>query len=171
MYHYKDKKLLVEGPINNMKPSLMQFSKPKPMSNNLNPGSHFMKTTTYDAKEALNHFGVPSRRGNHRPPSNNHHQGDSMNYLPRDNMTSISSHFGPQGSVNPNNAGLPIPVGLFMNMSHIPPRFYNKQRMMYNNEGKYYKSLVKSLKLTFGTLMACELFICCLVIMSSVKVY
>jgi hypothetical protein len=31
----------------------MQFAKPRKLENALNPGSHFMNTATYDAREAL----------------------------------------------------------------------------------------------------------------------
>merc|ERR1719341_1135852 len=33
-----------------------------------------------------------------------------------------------QGSLPPTN--LPIPVGIFMNMAHVPPRFYNQHQQM-----------------------------------------
>jgi hypothetical protein len=36
-----------------MQESLMQFAKPRKLVNALNPGSHFMNTATYDAREAL----------------------------------------------------------------------------------------------------------------------
>ena len=44
---------MVEGPLSNLKESLMQFSKPKKLTNAMNPGSHFMSTSTWDAREAL----------------------------------------------------------------------------------------------------------------------
>jgi regulator of nonsense transcripts 1 len=44
---------LVEGPLTNLKESMMQFSKPKKLVNALNPGSHFMNTSTWDAREAM----------------------------------------------------------------------------------------------------------------------
>ena len=50
--HYKENHCLVEGPLTNLKESLMQFSKPRKMVNTLNPGSHFMNTATYDTREA-----------------------------------------------------------------------------------------------------------------------
>ncbi|XP_058062054.1 regulator of nonsense transcripts 1 homolog isoform X2 [Anopheles bellator] len=50
---YKDKKVLVEGSLNNLKESLIQFTKPKKIVNTLNPGSHFMNNVMYDAKEVL----------------------------------------------------------------------------------------------------------------------
>lgn len=45
--------MLVEGPLNNLKESMMQFSKPKRLVNATNPGSHFMNTAMYDAREAM----------------------------------------------------------------------------------------------------------------------
>lgn len=45
--------MLVEGPLNNLKESLIQLSKPKQLVNAANPGSHFMTTHMYDAREAL----------------------------------------------------------------------------------------------------------------------
>lgn len=50
---YKESKVLVEGPLNNLKESLIQFSKPHKMVNPLNLGAHFMSTNTYDAREVL----------------------------------------------------------------------------------------------------------------------
>merc|ERR1719369_484220 len=40
------------------------------------------------------------------------------------------TYIGPdrQGSLPPTN--LPIPVGIFMNMAHVPPRFYNQHQQM-----------------------------------------
>lgn len=43
----------MEGPLNNLKESLIQLSKPKQLVNAANPGSHFMTTHMYDAREAL----------------------------------------------------------------------------------------------------------------------
>lgn len=53
LHHFKEKKVLVEGPLNNLKESMMQFSKPKRLVNTANPGSHFMTTAIYDAREAM----------------------------------------------------------------------------------------------------------------------
>ena len=57
LHHYKENHCLVEGPLTNLKESMMQFSKPRKLVNSLNPGSHFMNTAMYDAREAL----APSR--------------------------------------------------------------------------------------------------------------
>lgn len=50
---YKEQKVLVEGPLNNLKESMIQFAKPKKLVNAANPGSHFMSTSMYDAREAI----------------------------------------------------------------------------------------------------------------------
>lgn len=41
--NYKEQKVLVEGPLNNLRESLMQFSKPRKLVNTINPVS----TTSY----------------------------------------------------------------------------------------------------------------------------
>jgi regulator of nonsense transcripts 1 len=60
---YKEQKVLVEGPLNNLKESLIQFSKPKKLVNAANPGTHFMSTSVYDAREALVPGSVYDRTG------------------------------------------------------------------------------------------------------------
>lgn len=50
---YKEKKVLVEGSLNNMKESMIQFAKPKKIVNTFNPGQHFMSNAMYDAKEVM----------------------------------------------------------------------------------------------------------------------
>ena len=37
--YYKEQKVLVEGPLNNLKESMIQFSKPKKLTNPMNPVS------------------------------------------------------------------------------------------------------------------------------------
>lgn len=37
--YYKEQKVLVEGPLNNLRESLMQFSKPRKLVNTINPVS------------------------------------------------------------------------------------------------------------------------------------
>lgn len=51
--YYKEQHVLVEGPLNNLKESMIQFSKPKKLTNPLNPGGRFMSTTMFSAREAL----------------------------------------------------------------------------------------------------------------------
>lgn len=50
---YKEQKVLCEGPLTNLKESLIQFAKPKKLINSENPGSHFMTTSMFDAREAM----------------------------------------------------------------------------------------------------------------------
>ena len=51
--YYKEQRVLVEGPLNNLKESMIQFSKPKKLVNNLNPGARFMSSTMFSAREAI----------------------------------------------------------------------------------------------------------------------
>ncbi|TRY66918.1 hypothetical protein TCAL_04359 [Tigriopus californicus] len=137
LQHYKDNGILVEGPINNMKVSPIQFPKPKRLNNAFNPGTHFMNTSTFNAKEALaTPFQASSHPGGGSRANSNHHlnlgrngpQNSSSNfhrgqYVGHDNMNTIQDDFGKMQATLGN---MPIPVGMFVNMSHIPPRFFNK---------------------------------------------
>jgi len=51
--YYKAKNVLVEGPLNNLKASLIQLPKLKQLENTTNPGSYFMTTQSYNARGAL----------------------------------------------------------------------------------------------------------------------
>lgn len=79
MNYYKANNVLVEGPLNNLKESLIQLSKPKQLVNAANPGSHFMTTHMYDAREALIPGSVYDRSNQGNVP-NNH---GTPQYFPR----------------------------------------------------------------------------------------
>ncbi|XP_054159255.1 regulator of nonsense transcripts 1-like isoform X2 [Oppia nitens] len=128
---YKENKVLVEGPLNNLKESLIQFSKPRKMVNSLNPGSHFMSTAMFDAREAMIPGSVYDRSGNGQHYNNAMHLNSGANnshnpyYRPHDQLSYISQD---RAHANPSlTSALPVPIGMFMNMPHIPPRFYNQQ--------------------------------------------
>lgn len=61
---YKEQKVLCEGPLTNLKESLIQFAKPKKLINAENPGSHFMTTSMFDAREAMVPGSVYDRTNN-----------------------------------------------------------------------------------------------------------
>ena len=143
LQHYKDNGLLLEGPLNNMKQSLIQFSKPKKIVNVTNPGGHFMKSVMYDAREVLC-GGRTSTQGNlfkiHQDYQNQsniiHTTPNNRISFQHDPMMVINSK--DPASLHPLSHGsknVPIPVGMFMNMAHVPPRFYNMQRQNVNNLG------------------------------------
>lgn len=74
--------MLVEGPLNNLKESQIQLSKPKQIINSTNPGTHFMSTSVYDAREALVPGSVYDRNAqppppNHPPPHYMHRPGNN----------------------------------------------------------------------------------------------
>ena len=60
---YKEQKVLVEGPLSNLKESMIQFAKAKKLVNTVNPGCHFMSMSTYDAREAMVPGSVYDRAG------------------------------------------------------------------------------------------------------------
>jgi len=134
LHHYKENHCLVEGPLTNLKESLMQFSKPRKLVNSLNPGSHFMNTAMYDAREAMSKPAVSgmSRFDRGPPPPRDRaaggHTGHSGHSLHRqhDPLTYI----GPDRQATGPPTNLPVPVGIFMNMAHVPPRFYNQHQQM-----------------------------------------
>ena len=53
LHHYKENEVLVEGPLTNLKPSLIQFPKPKPLLNRNNPGAHFMQLNMFDHNDVM----------------------------------------------------------------------------------------------------------------------
>lgn len=152
---YKERKLLVEGSLNNLKESMIQFVKPKKIVNTFNPGTHFMSNAMYDAKEAMatgsfydksgqmnaNAIGLgaynspymqqqqPQQPPMPQPIGNLHGVGyqrnPSMDLFARahDSISYISPDRA-QAAMN----NMPVPVGMFMNMSNVPPRFFNQHQ-------------------------------------------
>ncbi|KAF4526517.1 hypothetical protein B566_EDAN005884 [Ephemera danica] len=131
---YKEQKVLVEGPLNNLKESMIQFAKPKKLVNTANPGTHFMSTTLFDAREAMIPGSVYDRTGHM-----NGMAGPSTFYRPAGlwsgatPMDPFNRTHDPISYISPERAqaamnNIPVPVGMFMNMSHVPPRFYNQHQ-------------------------------------------
>uniref|UniRef100_A0A3P8WNB7 ATP-dependent helicase RENT1 n=1 Tax=Cynoglossus semilaevis TaxID=244447 RepID=A0A3P8WNB7_CYNSE len=106
--YYKEQKVLVEGPLNNLRECLMQFSKPRKLVNTINPGGRFMSTTMYDAREALIPGSVYDRSSNGRI--------SNIYFQTHDQIAMINS--GP----NSMNMNIPIPFNLVM--PPMPPSGY-----------------------------------------------
>ncbi|XP_030582573.1 regulator of nonsense transcripts 1 isoform X1 [Archocentrus centrarchus] len=107
--NYKEQKVLVEGPLNNLRESLMQFSKPRKLVNTINPGGRFMSTAMYDAREAL----IP---GSAYDRSNAPRQS-SMYFQTHDQIGMIGAGPGHMATMN-----IPIPFNLVM--PPMPPPSY-----------------------------------------------
>ncbi|XP_077532110.1 upf1 RNA helicase [Haemaphysalis longicornis] len=127
---YKENRVLVEGPLNNLKESLIQFSKPRKLVNTVNPGGHFMSTTVFDAREAMVPGSVYDRSAGQL--NGGRAWAPLKESFPE---AAFGRHHDPLAYIGPaeraaaaNPAGLPVPVGLFMNMAHVPPRFYNQHQ-------------------------------------------
>lgn len=126
---YKEQKVLVEGPLNNLKESMIQFAKPKKLVNAANPGSHFMSTSMYDAREALIPGSVYDRSGTQVNGMQNHNPYYQRN-VPLDIFSRTHdtiSYISPERAQAAMN-NMPVPLGMFMNMAHVPPRFYNQHQ-------------------------------------------
>lgn len=123
---YKEQKVLVEGPLNNLKESLILFSKPKQLLNANNPGSHFMSTSVFDAREALIPGSVYDRTGGSNM-SNGPHYYPSRPGLEMFNRHDPIGYIAPERTAPPL-ANLPVPMGMLMNMPphQMAPRFYNQ---------------------------------------------
>ncbi|KAH8237739.1 hypothetical protein KR038_010270 [Drosophila bunnanda] len=171
---YKDRKVLVEGSLNNLKESLIHFQKPKKLVNSMNIGAHFMSTMMADAKEVMVAGSIYDRSGRPIPGQGavNGSQfggGGGAPYgtasplgyggAPANSNSMHGFSLGAVGSGNNNYAGggagpswaaahlhhdsigyisnehgaaalgnMPVPVGMFMNMTNLPPRFYNQHQ-------------------------------------------
>lgn len=194
---YKDRKVLVEGSLNNLKESLIHFQKPKKLVNSMNIGAHFMSTMIADAKEVLVPGSIYDRSSGYgRQMSVNpaqtlnggHFAGAGYGAYGAGNagggnnmLNSSAAYGGGAGAGGNNNYGpgsgggiggggsggaaaaaaaaaaasnpnwntahlhdsigyisndhgaaalgnMPVPVGMFMNMSNLPPRFYNQHQ-------------------------------------------
>nr|BAE02059.1 unnamed protein product [Macaca fascicularis] len=107
--YYKEQKVLVEGPLNNLRESLMQFSKPRKLVNTINPGARFMTTAMYDAREAIIPGSVCDRSSQGRP--------SSMYFQTHDQIGMISA--GPS-----HVAAMNIPIPFNLVMPPMPPPGY-----------------------------------------------
>uniref|UniRef100_A0AAY5KX85 Upf1 domain-containing protein n=1 Tax=Esox lucius TaxID=8010 RepID=A0AAY5KX85_ESOLU len=110
--YYKEQKVLVEGPLNNLRESLMQFSKPRKLVNAINPGARFMSTAMYDAREALIPGSAYDRSSAGRP--------SNMYFQTHDQMGMIGAGPAHMGAMN-----MPIPFNLVM--PPMPPPGYLAQ--------------------------------------------
>uniref|UniRef100_A0A3P9J6Q6 ATP-dependent helicase RENT1 n=1 Tax=Oryzias latipes TaxID=8090 RepID=A0A3P9J6Q6_ORYLA len=108
--NYKEQKVLVEGPLNNLRESLMQFSKPRKLVNTINPGARFMSTAMYDAREALIPGSAYDRSSTAGRPSN-------MYFQTHDQIGMIGAGPGHMAAMN-----IPIPFNLVM--PPMPPPSY-----------------------------------------------
>ncbi|KAI1891854.1 hypothetical protein AGOR_G00148020 [Albula goreensis] len=107
--YYKEQKVLVEGPLNNLRESLMQFSKPRKLVNTINPGARFMSTAMYDAREALIPGSVYDRSSTGRP--------SNMYFQTHDQIGMIGA--GPS-----HVAAMNIPIPFNLVMPPMPPPGY-----------------------------------------------
>lgn len=126
--YYKEQKCLVEGALNNLKESLIQFSKPRKLVNTTNPGGRFMSNTMFDAREVLIPGSVYDRLngkpGGPKGFTPNFSTGMNIReplVRPHDQLSYIASERTFANALN-----LPVPVSMFM--PQIPTHFSNQQQ-------------------------------------------
>uniref|UniRef100_A0A1I8AJA4 DNA helicase n=1 Tax=Steinernema glaseri TaxID=37863 RepID=A0A1I8AJA4_9BILA len=91
---FKEQNVLVEGPLNNLKVSPIALPKPKPLTNEHNPGARYMSTAMYTMKELM--IGPYEKERVH--------------------VRDLSAIQDPQGMLYNQdfNTGLPMPIHMFM---------------------------------------------------------
>ena len=96
------------GPLNDLRESAIQFVKPRPLRNNINPGGRWNSNTTWDAREAMVPGSVYDRQNRVRT---------------HDPMTRISAHMG-------NVPGMSVPMSMVMNnqFNKKPPQSKSTHR-------------------------------------------
>ncbi|XP_046350559.1 regulator of nonsense transcripts 1-like [Haliotis rufescens] len=105
--YFKEQKCLVEGPLNNLKESLIQFSKPRKLVNTANPGGRFMSNTMFDAREVLIPGSIYDRSVGYREPVVRTH--DQLSFI------------GPERAYTGAALSLPVPVNMFL--PQVPQHF------------------------------------------------
>ena len=105
---YRPKLIVLLGPLNDLRESAIQFVKPRPLRNNINPGGRWNSNTTWDAREAMVPGSVYDRQNRVRT---------------HDPMTRISAHMG-------NVPGMSVPMSMVMNnqFNKKPPQSKSTHR-------------------------------------------
>ncbi|XP_064232740.1 regulator of nonsense transcripts 1-like [Aotus nancymaae] len=109
--YYKEQKVLVEGPLNKLRKSLTQFSKPRKLVNIISLGARFMTTAMYDA-QAIIPSSVYDLSSQSRP--------SSMYFQTHDQIGMISA--GPS-----HLAAMNISIPFNLVMPPMPPPSYFEQ--------------------------------------------
>lgn len=118
---YKDQRLLMEGPLSNLKESAIQFTKPRKLVNAANPGGRYMSTAMFDAREVLVPGGAYDRRGGGAGSMVGAVPGmvnqDGYSSGPPRRMGGIYSAADPRLFSTAATANFPVPVDYIMNFA------------------------------------------------------
>jgi len=119
--YYKEQHVLVEGPLNNLKESAIQFAKPKKLVNPTNPGGRFMSTAMFSAKEAMIPGSVYDRTTTTTDKRQMNGQMYGNNFASTFRTHDPLSYIDTGASQPPNGLNLPIPHQMMMpQMPFIP---------------------------------------------------
>ncbi|XP_065216134.1 regulator of nonsense transcripts 1-like isoform X2 [Planococcus citri] len=131
LHFYKEEQVLVEGPLNNLKESAIQLPKRKQIVNSANPGSHFMSTTLYNAREVMVPGSIYDRSGGSGRNATVHLPPPPHPYFPRPGLDIFPHAHDPITYISPERAqampNMPVPFNMIYNLNPIPPRYYNRK--------------------------------------------
>ncbi|XP_028967713.1 regulator of nonsense transcripts 1 [Galendromus occidentalis] len=137
---YKNNSVVVEGPLTNLRETMLHITRPKKMMNSANPGCHFMNTAmfTRDSSQSGSNSlgGLLDRTGPGSHYSAQQAQWRAENVLPygRDPMSFISSERTAPSAFNMSTT---LPMSMFMThlgqhgpgLPHGPARYFSMPSM------------------------------------------
>lgn len=151
---YKENKVLVEGPLNNLKESMIQLNRPRRMINHFVPGNNYLRNVqNQQLNENLNIID-----NNLKNLSLNNITSLSTNLsslgLPNHHFNNQFNSHDPLGYIsaervaNSGFSNLPVPIGMFINMAPNAPlpqqRYLNNQQLTNQNANQQRKQNAKS---------------------------
>ena len=117
---FKDQRLLMEGPLSNLKESAIQFTKPRKLVNAANPGGRYMSTAMFDAREVLVPGGAYDRRGGGAASSSAVPGMVNQDGYPTGPLRRMGGLYGatdPRLFSTAATANFPVPVDYIMNFA------------------------------------------------------
>ncbi len=122
LHHYKDKGVVVEGPISNMFQSRILLPRLRKLDTQLNMLS--LRFACMSPPGSGNNKDGRAEENNNNSSSNNI-VGASIpvQMLPHDGVNMILPEGLPGADGAAVLANMAVPIGMFMNMAHIPPRY------------------------------------------------
>uniref|UniRef100_A0A7E4VNX2 DNA helicase n=1 Tax=Panagrellus redivivus TaxID=6233 RepID=A0A7E4VNX2_PANRE len=103
----KENNYLVEGPLNNLKPAQITFPKPRPLTNQNNPGARFMNNAMYTMQEM------------------------AIGPYAKDRIHVNAADFDAQGMLVQENNRVPVPLHMFPTFQDVLP--HRQQQPSTNN--------------------------------------
>lgn len=137
---YKENKVLVEGPLSNLKECMIQLNRPRKMLNHFVPGNNYLRNVqNQQLNENLNIVDNPLNNLNLNSMTS---LSTNLNNLGLPNYGNYSNQFrshDPLGYIsaervaNTGFSSLPVPIGMFINMTPTNPPVASQRYPTTNN--------------------------------------